>query len=260
MEVISVSGLSFSYGLDFGLSEISLKVERGEVLVLLGPNGCGKTTLIKCINALLKPTEGSVRIDGKDAFAMSRGELARLVGFVPQVHTPPFPFSVTDVVLMGRVSCLSIFEQPSRSDYAKTDEVLELVGLTHLKDRPYTQISGGERQLALIARAMAQEPEALLLDEPTAHLDFRNQFTVLAMVQKVARERGTAVVMSLHDPNQAMQFSDKLALMSSGRVLSVGKPDEVISSQSIKELYGMDAEIINRGGRRLVMPVLTDSG
>lgn len=260
MEVISVQGLSFSYGFEFGLSDISLKVERGEVLVLLGPNGCGKTTLLKCINALLKPSKGTVQIKGKDVFRMGRSELARLVGFVPQAHTPPFPFSVTDVVLMGRASCLSIFEQPSRSDYAKAEEALGLVGLTRLKDRPYTQISGGERQLTLIARAIAQEPEALLLDEPTAHLDFRNQFMVLGMVQKVARARGMGVVMSLHDPNQAIQFSDRLALISSGKVMSLGKPADVISPESIKQLYGIDTEVIYHGGRRLVMPVLPDSG
>jgi iron complex transport system ATP-binding protein len=254
-EVISVSGLCFSYGLGFELRDISLTVERGNVTVLLGPNGCGKTTLLKCMNALLTPGEGKVQINGKDVFSMGRGELARLVGFVPQSHTPSFPYSVVDVVLMGRVSCMSIFQQPSSSDYAKAENALKVVGLSALKERPYTEISGGERQLALIARAIAQEPEALLLDEPTAHLDFKNQYMVLGMVKKVARERGIAVVMSLHDPNQAMQFSDCLVLINAGRIFSMGRPEDVVSPESIRELYGIDTDVIYHGGRKLIMPV-----
>jgi iron complex transport system ATP-binding protein len=255
-EVISVSGLRFSYGLGFELHDISLTVGQGSVTTLLGPNGCGKTTLLKCMNALLTPGEGMVMINGKDVFKMGRGELARLAGFVPQSHTPSFSYSVGDVVLMGRVSYKGIFEQPSRLDYAKAENAIEVVGLSAFKDRPYTQMSGGERQLSLIARAIAQEPAALLLDEPTAHLDFRNQFTVLQMVRKVARERGMAVVMSLHDPNQAMLFSDTIALMSSGKMASIGKPEEVICPESIKQLYGIDTEIIIHNGRELVMPLI----
>jgi len=255
-EVISVSDLRFSYGVDFGLRDISLTVERGNVTTLLGPNGCGKTTLLKCVNALLTPEEGMVKINDGDVFKMSRGELARLVGFVPQSHIPSFPYSVGDVVLMGRVSRMSMFQQPSRLDYAKAENAIETVGLSALKDRPYTQISGGERQLSLIARAIAQEPAALLLDEPTAHLDFKNQFMVPQMVRKVAKERGMAVVMSLHDPNQAMLFSDIIALISSGRLVSIGKPEEVISPESIKQLYGIDTEIIVHNGRKLVLPLI----
>jgi iron complex transport system ATP-binding protein len=255
-EVISVSGLCFSYGLGFELRDISLAVEGGNVTTLLGPNGCGKTTLLKCMNALLTPGEGKVQINSKDVFSMDRGELARLVGFVPQSHTPSFPYSVGDVVLMGRVSCMSIFQQPSNLDYVKAGNAMEAMGLSALKDRPYTEISGGERQLALIARAIAQEPEALLLDEPTVHLDFKNQFMVLGMVRKVARERGIAVVMSLHDPNQAMQFSDRLVLINSGRIISMGRPEDVISPESIRQLYGMETEVIYHEGRKLILPVL----
>lgn len=254
---ISVKSLRFSYGLGFALQDISLTVDRGNVTVLLGPNGCGKTTLLKCMNALLTPEGGEVEINGRDIFSMGRGELARLVGFVPQAHTPSFPYTVADVVLMGRVSCMGIFQQPSVVDYAKTESAIDLVGLTSLKDRPYTQISGGERQLALIARAIAQEPAALLLDEPTAHLDFKNQFMVLKMVRKVASERGMAVVMSIHDPNQALLFSDTVALISSGKMVSMGKPEEVISSESLKQIYGIETEIIEHEGRMFVLPALS---
>jgi len=255
--IISVSGLRYSYGLSFSLQDISMGVDRGTVTMLLGPNGCGKTTLLKCMNALVVPEKGSIEINQKDIFKIGRGELARLVGFVPQSHTPSFPYTVGDIVLMGRVSCMGIFQQPSSEDYAKSDIAIELLGLSALRDRPYTQISGGERQLVLIARAIAQEPAALLLDEPTAHLDFKNQFMVLRMVKKIARERSMAVVMSMHDPNQALLFSDAVALISSGRLLSMGKPEEVISPESMKQLYGMDTEIISHEGRKLVVPVLS---
>jgi len=255
LEVVRVNNISFSYGLDFKLKDVSLSVDRGDVVVLLGPNGCGKTTLLKCINALLRPDEGTVCIDGRDAFKMDRNDLAQLVGYVPQVHSPPFPYTVIDVVLMGRVSRLGIFQQPSRRDYAKTEEALALVGLSRLKDRPYTQISGGERQLALIARAIAQEPKVLLLDEPTAHLDFKNQLMILRMVKRVAKDKGLGVVMSLHDPNHALLFSDYVALMGDGVVTAFGRPDEVVTAANIKNVYGMEIEVVDHKKSKFVVPL-----
>jgi len=255
LEVVRVDGLSFSYGLEFRLKDISLSVDRGEVLVLLGPNGCGKTTLLKCINALLRPERGSVHIDGRDAFRMERNELARLVGYVPQVHSPPFPYTVMDIVLMGRVSCLGIFQQPSGRDYAKSEEALALVGMDRLRDRPYTQISGGERQLVLVARAIAQEPKVLLLDEPTAHLDFKNQLMILRMVRRVAKDKGLGVVMSLHDPNHALLFSDSVALMGHGVVTALGRPEEVVTAANIKNVYGMEIEVVDHKKTKFVVPL-----
>lgn len=257
MEVVRVDGLSFSYGLEFRLREISLSVNGGEVLVLLGPNGCGKTTLLKCINALLRPEKGSVHIDGRDAFKMERNELARLVGYVPQAHSPPFPYTVLDIVLMGRVSCLGIFQQPSRRDYAKSEEALALVGMDRLRDRPYTQISGGERQLVLVARAIAQEPKVLLLDEPTAHLDFRNQLMILRMVKRVAKDKGLGVLMSLHDPNHALLFSDSVALMGDGAVTALGRPEEVVTAAKINEVYGMEIEVVDYKKTKFVVPKIS---
>jgi iron complex transport system ATP-binding protein len=254
-EIVGVRGVSFSYGGPFHLEDISFTVTSGEVLVLLGPNGCGKTTLLKCVNALLRPSSGEIVVVGKNVKDLSRAELAKLIGFVPQTHSPPFPYTVLDVVLMGRASHMSIFQQPSSSDYALSERAMDLVGILHMKDRIYTQISGGERQLALIARAIAQEPKVLLLDEPTAHLDFRNQLVVLRMVRRVARERGLGVIMSLHDPNHALSFSDKVVLIGNGRICAEGKPLEVIRPETIRDVYGIETRILAYEGGNILLPV-----
>lgn len=254
MEVVRISGLEFSYGDLFSVSADSLSVGGGEVLTLLGPNGSGKTTLLKCINALLKPSSGSIEICGRDILSYTRNELSRAIGYVPQSHTPSFPFSVLDVVLMGRVSYLSIFQQPSKADYRKAEEALSTVGISAMRDRSYTNISGGERQLVLIARAIAQEPKLLLLDEPTAHLDFRNQVTTLETVRRLSRERGIGVVMSLHDPNHALMYSDRIALMKGGRILHKGRPGDVVNEGTIEEVYGIPVEMIDHNGRKFILP------
>jgi iron complex transport system ATP-binding protein len=254
-EIIGVRGVSFSYGGPFHLEDISFTVGPGEVLVLLGPNGCGKTTLLKCVNALLRPSSGEIDVIGKNVKDLSRAELAKLIGFVPQTHSPPFPYTVLDVVLMGRASHMSIFQQPSSSDYALSERAMELVGILRMKDRIYTQISGGERQLVLIARAIAQEPRVLLLDEPTAHLDFRNQLVVLRMVRRVARERGLGVIMSLHDPNHALSFSDRVVLIGNGRICAEGKPLEVIRPETILDVYGIETRILAHEGGNILLPI-----
>ncbi|MCC6023571.1 MAG: ABC transporter ATP-binding protein [Thaumarchaeota archaeon] len=255
MERVVVENLSFSYRHGFELKGISLKVWGGSVVTLLGPNGSGKTTLLKCINALLKPRTNCVYVDGKDVLKMREDERAKLMGYVPQSHSPTFPYTVLDVVLMGRTPYLGVFQRPSKADVAKAEEALKLVGLNHLKDRPYTEISGGERQLVLIARALAQDPRVILLDEPTAHLDFRNQFRVLRVVREVAKRKDVAVVMSLHDPNLAYLFSDAIALMSGGRIVAFGDPNNVITKENIKAVYGMDVEIVDNERGRLVLPL-----
>jgi iron complex transport system ATP-binding protein len=253
--LVEVKGVGFSYGGPFRLEGVSFKVGAGEALVLLGPNGCGKTTLLKCINALLSPSHGEIAVLGKNVMRLGRAELSRLIGFVPQTHSPPFPYTVMDVVLMGRASHMTIFQQPSRVDYALSEKALELVGIAHMKDRVYTQISGGERQLALIARAIAQEPRLLLLDEPTAHLDFKNQQVVLRMVKRVAREKGLGVVMSLHDPNHALSFGDNVVLIGNGAVSAIGPPLEVVSPENIKKVYGIETRMLSHEYGSVLIPV-----
>jgi len=251
--VLEVRGLSFSYG-DFGVEGVSLRVGEGEVVTLLGPNGSGKTTILKAIYGLLKPVERCVYIDGRDLHGLSFRERARLVGYVPQSHSPPFPYRVVDVVVTGVASQLSPWESPGREHYERALEKLRLLGLEHLKDRPYTQLSGGQMQLVLIARALVQEPRVLLLDEPTAHLDFRNQATVLGIVRRLTREEGISALITLHDPNLASLYSDRIALVNEGRIKAVGKPEEVLGEETLSEVYGIPVCVLEFDGMRLVLP------
>jgi len=255
VERVVIENLSFSYEHGFELRIDNIRIGSRIIFTLLGPNGSGKTTLLRCIHAFLKPRTGCVYIDGKNVLRLKEDEIARLMGYVPQTHIPVFPYTIFDVVLMGRTPYLGIFQQPSKEDFRKAEEALRLVGLYHLKDRPYTEISGGERQLVLIARALVQEPKVLLLDEPTAHLDFRNQFKVLKIVRNIAKEKDITVIMSLHDPNLAYHFLDIVALVKNGEIIAYGPPENVITKENIKIVYGMDVEIIDNGRGKYVFPL-----
>lgn len=219
----------------------SLALEGGEVLALLGPNGGGKTTLLKTLLGLLPPLEGAVILDGADLAGMPVRARAKRLAFVPQIHVGTFAFSVEEVVLMGRSAWGSVFTPPSRRDREVTRTALARLGIAHLAGRPYTRISGGERQLALIARALAQEPRAILLDEPTASLDFGNQGRVLREIHGLARA-GLAVMFTTHDPNHALRFADRALLVRDGGTLAQGPAQELIERVRLAELYGTEVE------------------
>jgi iron complex transport system ATP-binding protein len=239
------------------LRGVSFGTESGRMTTILGPNGSGKTTLFKCITGAWRQQRGTIVCDGRDISTLAPERRARTLAVVPQEHEPPFPYSVFDAVLMGRASRVALFSTPGKPDRDKTEEAIETVGIGHLADRPYTKISGGERQLVLIARALAQEAPLMLLDEPTSHLDFRNQVLTLRKVRDIVRKRGLTVLMTLHDPNLAMQFSDSVVLLNNGTIVAVGAPDDVISAESLGALYGIEVTIIRSNGAAVVCPRAT---
>ena len=278
MRGIEVRDLSFGYNGMLILDGIDISIDQGSTVTLLGPNGCGKTTLLKTINGLLKPDSGTVFIDGKSASGMGPAELARIIGYVSQGHRTIFPFTSFDIVLTGRLPHISTFSSPGARDLEVARRSLEVVGAGHLSERPYTQISGGERQMVMIARALAQEPRFLLLDEPTSYLDFKNQVNVLRTVKSIASTEGVTVMMTLHDPNHALAYSDQIVLMrrllpepegtdgggeldlegrrsSRGNVVAYGRPEEVMTSENIEDAYGMKVEILEHDGRRIILPI-----
>ncbi len=232
------------------LHDVSLSLAAGEVLFLLGRNGSGKTTLLSCLSGIQQPTQGEVSLDGRSLYSYAAGERARRVGLIPQLHTPAFAYSVREMVLMGRAPHLPLFGSPSAGDRAIADEALESVGLQDFRERPYTEISGGERQLTLIARGLAQKCDVLLMDEPSAHLDLSNQHRVLEMVDQLARQ-GLSFIISSHAPNNALSYADRVLLLHKGRVLAYGPPQETLTESLLSTAYGMRTEVIfeQRNGR-----------
>ena len=222
---------------------IGFAMAPGEVLCLLGPNGSGKTTLFRTLLGLMPPLAGEVRVLGEPVTAWSRSAFARHVGYVPQAHAGLFPFSVEDVVLMGRAARIGRFATPSQHDRERALHCLQTLGIAHLRQRTYTAISGGERQLVLIARALAQEPVLLVMDEPTASLDFGNQIRVLEHIDQL-RQQGMAVLLSTHQPEHALRIADRIALLGNGRLLGVGAPQVTATPDNLAALYGVSASAV----------------
>lgn len=254
---LQVENLVAGYDARNILNGVTLSLNDGEIIAVIGPNGAGKTTLLRCIEGVLPPVSGNITITGKDSREVSEKERAKVIASVPQIHRPVFPFKVLEVVLMGRNPHISGYATPSRYDYQVAEQVLAEIGIESLKDRYYTELSGGELQLTLIARALAQEPQIILFDEPTAHLDFKNQLMVLTTIRKIVQEKGISVLMVVHDPNLAMLYSDRAVLMESGVLLASGEPQSVITQENMKRLYGFEVEIVNSDGRRFVLPPKT---
>jgi len=242
--LVRVREASFSYGRREILSRVDLDVHRGEILSVLGPNGCGKTTLLRCIAGSLTLSSGSIHIGADDVHRLAPPARARRIGFLFQDHTPSFPFAVRDVVLMGRAPHLGFFGFPGSRDRALAEQALQRLGILHLHDRPYTHVSGGERQLVLLARILVQEPDVILLDEPTAHLDVRNQVLTMRMVRALASD-GMTMIMTTHDPNHAMWFGGRSALMKDGRVVAVGPASEIMTDATLTATYDVDVAVFS---------------
>ena len=240
--LLEVRGLACGYDGVPVVEGLSFTIAEGEVCALLGPNGVGKTTVFKAVLGHLPALAGTVSVAGQDASTLSRAQLARLVGYVPQAHTPPFPYTVAEVVEMGRTAHLALTSSPSAKDRRLALEALNSLGIAHLHDKPYTQISGGERQLALIARALCQQAKLLILDEPCANLDFGNRARVLRQVRELAN-RGMAVLMTTHDPDHALAIADSVVALIDRTHFVAGKPSEVIDATLLQELYGVTSQI-----------------
>jgi iron complex transport system ATP-binding protein len=238
------------------LKDVSFTAPQGAVTAILGPNGSGKSTLFRCIVGLWRPFEGQVLVNGRDTGKLSFAERARLFAVVPQDHDPPFPYRVFDIVLMGRAPYVGMFSSPKKKDYEAAEEAIALVGIEHIKNEPYTRVSGGERQLTLIARALAQNSSIVILDEPTSHLDFRNQMRVLTTIRNIARDRKVTVLVTIHDPNLTMLFADFVVVLREGAAVAKGCPHQVVTEQLIQEVYGVETKIISWNGTRLVCPVV----
>jgi iron complex transport system ATP-binding protein len=249
------SGLTIGYrdrvvgrGLDVALS-------TGEVLALLGPNGGGKTTLLKTLLGLLKPISGEVRLDDRPLAHLSVRERARFIAYVPQVHVSTFAFTVEAIVLMGRTAHGSLFSRPSDVDRAAAARALERFAISHLADRPYTMISGGERQLALLARALAQDPQFIVLDEPTASLDFGNQGRVMREIRALAAS-GHGILFTTHDPNHAARAADRVYLLREGTAMAEGATATLLHRTQLEMLYQAPVEqlIDGKTGRSAFLP------
>ena len=252
--MLDVKELSAGYDGKIVIQGITLSLNKREVVSILGPNGAGKTTLLRCIEGVLPPSSGVVLVKDMPITLLNDKERGRIIASVPQTHKPTFPFKVLEVVLMGRNPYISGYKTPSKHDYEVAEAVLKEVGIYELKDRNYDELSGGELQLTLIARALAQEPEIILFDEPTAHLDFKNQIIVLSIIRKIVKQKNIAVLMVVHDPNLAMLYSDRVFLMDKGSVIANGKPEDVINYENIKRLYSFDVEIADANGRKYILP------
>ena len=239
---IRIEDLRFSYGTHEVLKGVSFDAGRGQFLSVLGPNGVGKSTLFRCMLGLQTPTGGRVTVDGRDIATMTAAELARAMAYIPQSHNPVFNYSVLDMVLMGTTCQLGRFAAPGRAQEKMALAALERMGITHLKDRGFNRISGGERQLVLLARAIAQQAKILVMDEPSANLDFGNKLRVMKTVKGLT-EDGYTVIQSTHDPDQAFLYSDRILALHAGQVLAFGTPRNVMNEELISRLYGVDVEV-----------------
>lgn len=228
------------------LRDIDFSVNQGEVLCILGANGAGKSTLFKSILGLIPLIEGRVTIGGSDISTWKRSKIARTVGYIPQAATPPFSYSVLDVVLMGRTAYLGSFQSPKREDEETAREAISQMGIYELANKRFLELSGGERQLVLIARALTQRPRILIMDEPTAALDFGNQQLVLKQVNLLSG-KGLSVIMASHFPDHAFLYAHQALLLKNGGIFDWGQPHKVITEGNLKELYSVDAAIIDTG-------------
>jgi len=261
---MKIENAAFSYdGTRQIFHNINIHTVSGELFCLMGRNGCGKSTLLDCILGINRLQEGKILLDGRDMRTYKPMELARQISYVPQVHIKSFPYKVRQVVLMGRTAYLGNLGAPRAVDKQVVEQVLAEVGISDLADRPYTQLSGGEMQMVVLARALAQATPTIVMDEPTSHLDFYNELMFLEKVAHLVLDGKRSVVMATHSPNQAFFLENcgvpvRVGLMHQGQFYAVGSPRDILSTDNMHKVYGIESRLLQDGVCRQLMPVKTD--
>ena len=240
--LLALRGAAFSFGSRRVFEAVDFELEPAQVVTVLGTNGSGKSTLLRCLGGALRLSQGSARLDGQDLSSLDNATRARSIGILFQDHSPSLPFTVREIVQLGRTPHLSWLGTSRHDDERVVTAAMEEAGVSHLADRAYTALSGGERHLVLLARTLAQQPRVILMDEPTAHLDLRNQVRCLRTIRSLA-SRGVAVVVTTHDPNHAFVLGDRAVLMKAGAPVVAGRVTEIVNAASLKAAYGIDIGI-----------------
>ncbi len=252
---LECQNLGFTYQDHPVLNHISFKIHSGRFCAILGRNGSGKTTLLHCLNNILSPDAGKILVHGKNILTMDQKRIAQQISLVPQEHLDIFPYRVIDVVVMGRAPFLGLSQRPGKSDYKMAKDALNFLNAGTLALKNFNRISGGERQMSLLARALTQTTCVMLLDEPTNHLDFNNQYHLLAAMKSLCRSRGISIVASMHDPNMAALFADDLILIKEGRIMAQGDTNEVMTQKNISNLYDTPlGQVKINGHKKLFFP------
>lgn len=252
---LSVQNLSFSYGARSVLADVSFKADSGQLLAVLGPNGVGKTTLFRCILGLLPGYTGTIEADGIDTRTLAPRALAHKIAYIPQTHAQAFNYTVLEMVLMGTSHGIYPLSVPQKKETDAAESALVQIGIESLADKSYAHLSGGEQQLVLIARALAQQSKTLLMDEPTANLDYGNQTRVLSKVRSLA-DAGYTVLLSTHNPQHALWYANSALALAQGRVAAFGAPDSVINAPLVRRLYGIDVSFVQTENGPIIAPVV----
>jgi iron complex transport system ATP-binding protein len=258
--VLQMKGAGLGYNGRAIVHDVDLEIRSGDILCLLGQNGAGKTTLFRTMLGFIRPVYGTISLDGRDLSRLSPKEVAGLVSYVPQSYAMPFSYKVRDVVLFGRTAHLGMFAAPGNKDRSIAMECLEILDMAHLADRPFNELSGGERQMVIIARALAQEARFMILDEPASNLDYGNQVRVIRKIRELAR-RSIGVLMATHHPDHAFMTASRVAVLSNGRLCHNGTPDEMLTPETLKSVYGVDVQVFDapdygEGTRKVCAPVV----
>ena len=242
--ILQLENIGFSYDNRENIfSNISFDIEQGEIMSILGPNGSGNSTLLNCIANLYSVTEGEIKLEGEPISSISMNDFAKKIGYVPQTHTPAYSYMVRDFVVMGRSPYIGMFSKPSKQDYTITDEALNMLNIGHLSERPYTDISGGERQQVIIARAIAQQPKIILMDEPTSHLDYGNQIRTIKLIKDLAR-KGYSIIITTHMPDHVTLLGGKAGIFNKKGHMVVGPSSEIMSESTLSNIYNIDLRMI----------------